>query len=265
MDRRTHHATAAVLVLAALLTAAVGTASADKAARYNKKGLEAFKKQAFDESAEHFMDAVVENPDAPELRFNLGTALAEKNETEEALRQLGIATQDFDSPGMKAAAHFNAGNTNFLAGNLEAAIDEYKQALRFDQESQDIRHNLEAAIRKYQQQQQQEKDEENEENGEKKEENEEDKQDEQNGENDEEDKKEKERENEKKENQTKNSEEEKPEDQQQQPSSQEQSENQPMSLEEAQRILDALSDEEKKVLSLRRMQMQTEMRQGDDW
>ena len=38
-----------------------------------------------------------------------------------------------------------------------------------------------------------------------------------------------------------------------------------MTPEEAQRILDALSDEEKKALSLRRMQMKTDMRQGDDW
>ncbi|MCD6308319.1 MAG: tetratricopeptide repeat protein, partial [Candidatus Latescibacteria bacterium] len=265
MGRKTYHATAKLLVAAVFLTTACGTAFADKAARYNKKGVEAFKEQSFDESASHFMDAVVENPDAPELRFNLGTALSEKKETEEALKQLNIATQGLDAPKMKAAALFNAGNTNFLAGNLEAAIDEYKQALRFDQESRDIRQNLELAIRKYQQQQKQKNDKDKKEDGKNKKDNDKDKQDEQNGKNNEKKKNEEKQNNEEKKNQTENSEENKPEDQQQQPSSQDQSESRPMSMEEAKRILDALSDEEKKALSLRRMQMQTDMRQGDDW
>ncbi len=251
--------------IACILSAGAG-ASADKSSRINRKGVEAWENQAFDESAEHFMDAVVEKPDSPELRFNLGTALSVTKDTEEALRQLDIASRNLESPEMKAAAHFNAANTSMLAGDLERAIREYREALTFDQSSSDIRNNLEIALRKWNDQQKQQKEQEQKEEGEQEEQNEEEKQDRQKGKNEEEEEqKEEEQDDEEKDSQTKNTDDREQEDQQQQPSSQEQSESQPMTPEEAKRILDALSDEEKKALSLRRMQMQTETRQGDDW
>ena len=70
---------------------------------------------------------------------------------------------------------------------------------------------------------------------------------------------------EKQQNESQNQEDNKQQDQQQQQSKQQDSENQPMTPEEAKRILDALNDEEKKALALRRIQMKTGMRQGDDW
>ena len=64
---------------------------------------------------------------------------------------------------------------------------------------------------------------------------------------------------------TKNTDQQEQQDDQQQDSDQQQSEDQLMTPEEAQRLLDALNDEEKKTLSLRSMKMKQEMRQGDDW
>ena len=48
-------------------------------------------------------------------------------------------------------------------------------------------------------------------------------------------------------------------------SQEQESERQPMTPEEAQRILDAIEDEEKKAFSLRREKMRSDMRRGDDW
>jgi len=239
---------------------------ADKASSANEQGIKAFNEKKYDESAGFFTDAIVEKPDSPELKFNLGTAFSEQNKTEEALRQLGSAADGFKDSNSQAAAHYNAGNTHFLAGNLENAIEEYKRAVRLDQTSEDIRYNLEKAVRKWQEQQNQQQDKEKEEqqkeDGKKKEEGEDGQDTSGDDDNKEENKDEESKDQDSK---TSDSDEKEQQDQEKQQSKQQESEVRPMTPEEAKRILDALNDEEKKALSLRRMKMKTDMRQGDDW
>ena len=239
------------------------TSAADSASSANKKGIKAFNEQKYDESTKHFEEAVIERPDSPELKFNLGTALSEQNEWEKALSQLGAATQGLKTDSQKAAAHYNAGNTLFVSGNTEEAIKEYKKAVKLDQSSEDIRHNLEVAVRKLQNQKNQQQTEKENKDGKNKEKNEDEKEDSSGEENKDENKEEQDDEQQK---ESQSQEDDKQQqDQQQQQSKQQDSENRPMTPEEARRILDALNDEEKKALALRRMQMKTDMRQGDDW
>jgi len=218
---------------------------ADKAYSANEKGIKAYNEKKFEESVGHFTDAVVERPDEPELKFNLGTALSGQKRKEDALRQLNSAADAFHDPRKKAAAYFNAGNTRLAAGDLEGAIEEYRKAVKLDQESADIRYNLEIAARKLKERRKQQQN--NRQNDDrKKEEN-------------------KKKKNEEKKNKTENTNRKKQQNRQEQPSDQKNSENRPMTPEEAKRILDALSDEEKKALSLKKIQMKQELRQGDDW
>lgn len=234
----------ATLLSLAFSMTAIAPAHADKAYTSNESGIKTYESGNYQESADHFTEAAVERPDSPDIKFNLGTALSGKKETDEALRQLGTAAEGFNDTGKKAAAHFNAGNARFLTGDLEGAIDDYIRAVKLDQQSEDIRFNLERAVRKLKEQekqQQQDKDSEQEQ------------------------KKDEEQEDEEQESKTKNTDQQEQQDDQQQESDQQQSEDQLMTPEEAQRLLDALNDEEKKTLSLRSMKMKQEMRQGDDW
>ncbi|MFC1691986.1 tetratricopeptide repeat protein [Candidatus Latescibacterota bacterium] len=243
-----------------LLSPAVS--NADRASSANKRGIKAYNEQKYDESSEHFTEAVTENPDSPELRFNLGTALSEQNETEAALRELNTAVQGFNKSNQQAAAHFNAGNTLFLSGNLESAIEEYVKAVKLDQSSEDIRNNLEITVRKLQQQQKQQQ-EQQQDNGKQKEDS--DKQNGQQKKDTQEKQEEEEQKSDEKKNRTDSSEENEKQDQEQQKSQQMDNEQKPMTPQEAQRILDAINDEEKKALSLRKQKMQKEMRLGNDW
>lgn len=235
------------------------SAQADKASKLNKEGIEAYNNQKTEESVRYFTDALVERPESPELRFNRGTALSAAGKTEDAVNELNKAAAEFPSKDLSAAAYFNAGNTFFAAGDLEKAIEQYKQAVKLDQTSKDIRHNLELALQKKEQQEQQEQQkqnhdqdkqdqEQNKENEEKQEQNEQNKEDQE-----QQDQQEQEQENQPE-----------SEEQEQQQQSQEQTE-QPMTPEEAKRILDAMNDEEKKALELRKQIMQEAAKQGDDW
>ena len=236
-------------------------ADADRAASANKKGIEAYDKQSYEESVRHFTEALVERPDSPELKYNRGTTLSSLDKPEEALKELLSSAERLEVKEQSAAAHYNAGNTLFASEKLEAAIEEYKRAIKLDQNSEDYRHNLELAVRKMKQQQQeqeQDKDKENkqDEEGDEKNKQEQDKQEEQ---------EEQEEKDEQQADKTRDPEEGEQKDQNQQQSQQQENEKMPMTEEEAQRLLDAINDEEKKALSQRYMQMKTDMRRGDDW
>ena len=221
------------------------TVMADISSSSNKKGIDSYNKSNYEESVKNFTDALVEQPDSPVLKYNLGTTLSELGKKEESLRELSSAAKGSDNDELTSSAHFNAGNTLFRSNDFEKAINEYNEALKHDQSSKDIRHNLELAARKLQDQQQQKKENNKEEN---KDDKKKDAQENQNKKPEDEEQKDKEQKN-----------------QQQQEPHQQKSEDRPMTQEEAQRLLDAINNEEEKVLSLRRMKMKADMRQGDDW
>lgn len=251
-----------LLVISSIVIFRPDTVSADKASAANKQGIKAFNEQKYDESVEHFTEALVESPDTPELKFNRGTALSAAGKNEEAVGELKSSAARFENNEQSAAAHYNAGNALLASNNIEAAIQEYKQAVKLDQVPEDIRHNLELALRKLNQQKQsqEQQDKENSEENKEKEEDKESKQ-----QKDQENKEEQDKQDEQQSDKTQSPEDGEQKDQNQQPSNQQQNEDKTMTQEEAKRLLDAINDEEKRALSQRYMQMKSDMRQGDDW
>jgi Ca-activated chloride channel homolog len=231
------------IAVAALLLAVAfgGRAFADNAASTNKKGIEAYRDKRFDDSVSQFTQALVERPNTPELDFNRGTALSGLGKKDEAVNELDTAARGFVSPEKAAAAHYNSGNTLYNGGDYRGALDQYKTAVKLDPQSEDIRYNLELAARKLAEQQ--------------KEQNQQDQQ----------------KKNDSQNNQQKNASQQKNQQQQQQleqkksQQQQQQGEYRPMTKEEAERLLDAMNDEEKKSLALRNQQIQPRTGTGNDW
>ena len=262
------------LIVVGIVTATMPmTAWADKASRLNKKGIESFSGNNLEESVGHFTEALVERPESPELKFNLGTALSAVGKNDEALRELEQSAEQFTVPKNSAAAYFNAGNTSFNTGDLDGAIESYKSALKLDQSSRDIRHNLELVVRKLQEQQEQQQnkdqqkdDQENQDDQQEDQQNQDeneqdqDKQDEEKQDQDKQDDEQQDEQSEKDKNQQNQD-----ENEQQQQEQAQNEEQLPMTPEEAQQLLDAIQDEENKALSLKKEKMRGEMRVGDDW
>lgn len=227
-------------LLAAVMVAlmlAPGVSFGDKAASLNKKGIAAYQDKRYDESVKQFTEALIERPDTPELRFNRGTALSALGQKDEAVNELDGAAAGFRLRDRAAAAHFNAGNAFFNAGDFKGAVDEYRRAVKLDQKSTDIRHNLELALRRL--------------NEQKKDESKKDS-----------DKKDEQKKGDKnKSPQNRNKQDKMEQDQ----SKQQPGDVKPMTKEEAQQLLDAMNADEKKSLSLKNKQMQVRMRPGDDW
>lgn len=237
-----------------------GFSFADKASSCNKKGIKAYNSRKYDESVKQFTEASVQRPDSPELKFNLGTALSLSGKKDEALSELHTAADGFKAKDLSAAACFNAGNTLFGAGDYQGALEEFRKAVKLDQNSRDIRYNLDLAARKLKQSEQNKKEQED---GKQKE-NQDKNQNQQNQQNKDSKNKNNNQSDEQK-NKNENRQKDQSRNQEQQNSDQKKSEYQPMTREEAERLLNAMSDEEKKTLSLRNKQLMIPSGQGDDW
>lgn len=170
--------------------------------------------------------------------FNLGDALFKQERYEEAASAFQALPNLTDDKAQKASAYHNLGNSFLKAEKFQESVDAYKQSLRNNPKDLETKYNYSYARRMLQEQQEQEQQDQNKDQDKKDEEKKDDqqKQDQQ---------KEDQKQDEKKD------EEQKQDQQDQQQGDQEQEEQQPkegeISKEDAERMLDALNQEEKKI------------------
>lgn len=118
----------------------------------NRRGNKYYNESKYDEALTEYRSAQVLAPELEEVSFNAGNALYRKGELPDALREYQRAVGR-DDPVLAAAAHYNAGDALFRMGDLEAAIESFKQSLRLNPDDEDAKYNLELALEMLRQQQ----------------------------------------------------------------------------------------------------------------
>ena len=91
----------------------------------------------------------------PKAEFNLGDALYEQNNFEEAAKAFSSVTEHNTSNNIEADAYYNLGNSLMAQEKYGEAFNAYKKSLKLNPEDEDARYNLEYARWKMIQQQQQ--------------------------------------------------------------------------------------------------------------
>ncbi len=134
---------AAALAAALGLALAAGCASGQGA--LVSRGNDEFERGDYREAARSYQRAAVEQPDVPEPYYNAGNALHRQQRNAEAARHLEQAMETAGTE-LGADAAFSLGNAHFRAGDYEAAADAYRRSLRLDPWAQDAKHNLELAL-----------------------------------------------------------------------------------------------------------------------
>jgi len=242
--------------------------------RITRKGNSQYETGNFVDAELNYKKAIEKNSGLIEAQFNLGDALVKQERYEEALESFEIVSNSTEDLGMRANALHNKGNIQLSQQDLEGALESYKDALRLNPKDEETRYNY-AYVKDLldQQKQEEEQNEENQdENKEDQEENQENKdQDKENSENqDQENSKDENKEDkEDQKDQGENEDKEDESDQEQQDKGQTDGEegeeekkgDQPkpkenkLSPEEAQRLLEALNQQEEKVLDKLKKQM----------
>lgn len=198
------------------LLPSVISAQADK--KFIRQGNQEYTKEKFSDSEISYRRAIDKNKESAEAIFNTGDALYKQKKYEEAGKQF---TQNYnmnEDKKKKAASLYNLGNSMLMANKVKESIEAYKGSLKMNPDNTEAKYNLAYAqdLLQQQQQQQQQKN-----------------QDKQDQKKDDQKKDQKENQDNKDQNQDKQKE--------------QQQQQQEISKEDAQRILNALANDEKNV------------------
>ena len=142
-------------VIAILGAAAPAEVGAQAGRAETREGNRLYEEGRFAEAHEKYLEALLADPDSPIIRFNDGNALYRGEDYESALESFRAAVEGGD-PELAAAAWYNLGNTLYRQGALPESLEAFKQALRADPADADAKHNLERVLEQMQEQEQQE-------------------------------------------------------------------------------------------------------------
>lgn len=221
-------------------------AAAQKERKFIRQGNELYDKQEFEKAEVEYRKALDKKAVSFEAAFNLGDALYKQKKYDEALQQFSaLAKQETDKERLGQLYH-NIGNTLLSMEKTDESIEAYKESLRNRPNAEETKYNLEFARQKKQQQQNQDqkdnkdnKDNQNQQNQDNKDQDKDQQNKDQQDQNKDQNKDQNQDQNKDKQNQQNKDQADQNQNPQQQPGK--------ISKEDAQRLLDALQNDEKKV------------------
>ena len=108
-----------------------------------EKGSTLYKDERYDEAMKTFVDAQIESPEEPTLKYNVANTHYKMKNYEEAVKNyqdIAATAQDIQ---LEEKSLYNTGNCMYRQGRLEEAVEYYKKALDLDPNDQDAKYNLE--------------------------------------------------------------------------------------------------------------------------
>jgi Ca-activated chloride channel family protein len=118
-----------------------------------REGYQAYRNGQYDQALKKFIDGQLQDPDNPELLYNIGNAYYKSGDfsaAEDHYRQ-SLETAD---PGLKPKLLYNLGNTAYRQGKLQEAVEKYQAALDLAPEDAQARENMNFVKKQLEQQQQ---------------------------------------------------------------------------------------------------------------
>jgi Ca-activated chloride channel homolog len=219
------------------------------------EGNKQYENKKFGEAEKEYSKALNKNKDSYKGAFNLGDAYYQQGKYEQAAEQFQLLTHRATSKDTLSKAFHNLGNALLKSKKYEEGVNAYKNALKNNPNDEETRYNLAYAQQMLKQQQQQNKDKNKDQKKDDKE-NKDNKEQQNKDKNDEKDKKE----NDKKENKEQDKKDENKENKQEEKPKKEE-----ISKEDANRLLDALQNDEKNLQYKRKKAKGVKVDIEKDW
>ena len=222
-------------------------------------GVKKYKKGDFTDAEVNFKKGVEKEPDNFEANFNLGDALFKQKRYDDALKSFESAMPFAKNNLDKAKIHYNMGNSLLKSKKIKESINEYKKSLKLNPDDPETKYNLSYALsqlkNKNNQQKKNDKNQKNDKNKDQKNDQNQNQKDQQQNKN------------QKKDQQNQQQQQQKQKDQQaKQDNTKQQQQKQPkISKKEAQRILNALKDNEKELQKQLRKIKGRRVKTDKDW
>jgi tetratricopeptide (TPR) repeat protein len=147
----------AARALPLILVMCVASASSQTVRSHVASGNEAYGKAKYADAEAEYMKALAKDTSSREAQFNLGNAYYKQQRSDEAQRTYSHRIAASKAPADKEMAYYNLGNTFFKSNKLEESIESYKRSLRLDPSDEDARYNYLLAKDRLKKQQDQKK------------------------------------------------------------------------------------------------------------
>ena len=116
---------------------------------------ELYRKGRFAEAEKAYAQSDMDNPKDLRHRYNRGCAAYQSGDYQAAAAAFASVLRRSQDDDMRFKAAYNLGNAAYKQEDFQSAAKHYKQAITQDPSSEDVRHNLELAIRALQKQKEQ--------------------------------------------------------------------------------------------------------------
>jgi len=238
-----------------IITALSGVILAQSVRSLNNSGVDKYEESIFPDAEVNFKKAIEENAETFSAHYNLGSALYKQERYDEAIKSYQNSLSLAESEGQKSQIFYNRGNALLKSQKLQESIESYKEALKINPNDLEAKYNLSYALEllKNQQDQQQNQDQ--------------DQQDQNQDQNQDQQQDQNQRDN--NQDQDKNDQRQNQQDQQEQDQQNQQQQQQPkkdqISKEEAERILQALKNNEAELQKELRKQKGKQVKTAKDW
>ena len=110
-----------------------------------------YNKGSFDGALSKYQDAQIDEPENPVLHFNSGDAHYKMEKYEEAVKEYEKASYSKDI-GLQAKSYYNIGNSLYKSGKMPEAIQYYQKCLELNPKDQDAKYNIEFVRKKIKEQ-----------------------------------------------------------------------------------------------------------------
>ena len=249
------------------LVLAVQVLPGSGARKKGRDGNTHYKESRYEEATQTYTEGVAaydQDPGADDayygLQNNLGAALYRQQNFDGASAAFARAADVAENDAEFVRSTYNAGNTAFQRQDLDAALAHYRNVLMTDPGNEDARYNYEFALRQQQQQQQQQQNEDQEEEN-----SEQDQQQEQENEDGQQDQQQEQEDGEQEQQGEQQDQEQQQESEQQEQPSESQPSGQELTPEQAERILQAMENDEEQLLREIRKVNRAGRRVAKDW
>lgn len=157
----------AILIFVIALFSISVNINAQEERKIIRQGNNAYEEKKYTEAEELYRKALEKKPQSLEANYNIGNSLYKQNKYLDAASKYNSLTNSTEDKKEKAYIYHNMGNSYLKANKLEESIKAYKESLKLNPSDNETRFNLAYAQRmlmKQQQQQQQQKDNKNQDN-----------------------------------------------------------------------------------------------------
>jgi Ca-activated chloride channel family protein len=118
-----------------------------------KDGNKLYEQKKYPEATQSYMQALKKDSVSVPGMFNLGNALIQQKKYDGARQALAATSKTATDRKVKAGANYNIGNTYMQEQKWQEAVDAYKEALRNNPQDEAAKYNLSYALAKLKQEQ----------------------------------------------------------------------------------------------------------------